>query len=170
MAIFSRSYGASSTTDVAPVAAYPTTAAHFCIWNGEPLGGKTYAFTSLGITTTTSAGAVIVLSLLANVTPVGAITVITGTASNGPKALDGLGNSSNAVVASAVTIVNSGFWHPVGTPIVCAGTADIGLGLWVPVSGIYYLPPGGLLSLAGFCSAAASAKCQLSATWQEVQQ
>lgn len=166
---FPRSFGGSSTTDIAPVAAYPTTAAHFCVWNGEPLGGKTYQLTSLGIVTTTSAGAAIVLGLLANIVPAGATTVIAGTASNGPKALDGLGNTSRAIVASAVTIVNTGFWHPVGTSIVCAGTANIGNGIWVPVQGIYYLPPGGLLSLAGFCSAAASAKCQLSATWNEVQ-
>lgn len=161
-----------TATDIAPVAALPTTAAHFCVWNGEKSGGKTYTITSLGITTTTSAGAAIVLGLLASVLPYGAVlgqSVAAGTAATGPKALDGLGNTSLAVAASAVTIVNTGFWHPVGAPIVCAGTATIGTGLWVNVRGLYYLPPGALLSLAGFCSAAGSAKCQISATWEEAQ-
>lgn len=170
MPLTTRSFLGMSATDVAPVASLPTTAAHFCVWNGEKSGGKTYLITSLGLVVTTSAAAVIVLNLIAQVSPYVSVPVISGTVASGPKAIDGLGNTSNAVVASAVTIQNTGIWHPVGQSIVCAGTADIGLGQWTDVSRVgYSLPPGGLLSLAGFCSAAGSAKCQLMATWQEVQ-
>ncbi len=161
-----RLFGAITTTDIAPVAAFPTTAAHFAIWNGDPL--KTYTITSVGLTTTTSAGAVIIVQLLANCYVTGGNPPISGTVANGPKPLDGLGSGSRAIVASAVTIVNSGFWHPVGSALISAAmTATIGQGVWQNVRGIYTLPPGGIFSLAGFCSAAASAKCQLSMTWEE---
>ncbi len=167
-----RSFGGISSTDIAPVATLPTTAAHFCVWNGELSGGKTYLIMSVGITTTTSAGAVAILQPLAHVSPYSGIPVITGTAAKGPLAIDGLGNTSRGAVASAVTIVNTGFWHPIGNALISAAmTATIGQGVWTDVSRIgYQIPPGGLFSLAVFCSAAGSAKCQLSVTWQEVQQ
>lgn len=162
-----RLFGAMTLTDIAPVAALPTTTAHFCIWNGEKVGGKTYTITSIGIVITTSAAAAIVLQLLAQVAPNNTVPVISGTAASAALALDGQGPGSRAMAASAVTIVNAGFWHPVGQSIVSAATANIGLGSWVNVNGLYRIPPGGLFSLAGFCSAAGSAKCQLMATWSE---
>ena len=169
MAPLIRTFGAISSTDIAPVAAIPTTAAHFCVWNGELPTGKTYTITSIGVTCTTSAGAVIILQPLAQISPMSGIPLISGTAANGPKALDGYGNTSRGVVASAVTIVNSGFWHPIGNALISAAmTATISQGVWTDVSRIgYTLPPQGLFSLAVLCSAAGSAKCQLSVTWSE---
>ena len=41
-----RRYVAGTATAVAPVAALPTTAAQFALWNGEPTGGKTYTITA----------------------------------------------------------------------------------------------------------------------------
>lgn len=166
-----RAFGAISSTDIAPVAALPTTAAHFCIWNGEAAGGKTYKIKSVGIITTTSAGAVIIVQPIAHVSPSTAIPVISGTVANGPKALDGFGNTSRGVVASAVTITNTGFWHPVGNALISAAmVATIAQGVWTDVSNVgYALPPGGLFSLAVMCSAAGSAKCQLHVTWTEEQ-
>ena len=164
-----RSFGAITSTDIAPVAAIPTTAAHFCVWNGESTNGKTYLLTSVSISTTTSAAAVIILQPWIQVAPYAGVPVIAGTAANGPKALDGLGNNSKALVASAVTIVNTGFWHPIGSALISAAmVATIAQGVWTDVSRLgYYIPPGGLLSLAGLCSAAGSAKCQLAVTWTE---
>lgn len=162
---------AGSTTDVAPVAAIPTTAAHFAILNGEASGGKTYIITSVSLLTTTSAAAAQTLTLLANnlPAPVSAAGGFAGTAALGPKSLGGSA-STRAGVYSAVTIVNSGLWHPV-TPSVNEGaqTANIGQSVWAYVRGIYYVPPGGIFCLAGFCSAAGSAKCQLYVTWEEQQ-
>jgi hypothetical protein len=161
-----RRFVATTATDVAPVAAIPTTAAHFALYNGELSGGKTYTVTAVGFTTTTSAAAVIKLQQLANVMFIS--PPISGTAANGPQPTDGQVNNSKAMVASAVTIKTGGTWHPVGTSVdFGAQTATIALGNWTPVRGIYILPPGGLLSLAVLCSAAGSAKCICSVTWEE---
>lgn len=162
-----RSYVAGTVTDIAPVAAIPTTAAHFSLWNGEPDGGKSYTITTAAIVTTTSAGAVIVLQLLAHLS-VAKLPIITGTAASAIRSTDGMPTATRANVASAVTITAAnGVWHPVGQSIVCAGTANIGLGTWTNVRGLYTVPPGGIFSLAGLCSAAGSAKCQLYVQWEE---
>lgn len=164
-----RLYVAGTTTDIAPVAALPTTAAQFALWNGEPTGGKTYTISAVGMTTTTSAGAAQVLQLLAN-NSVGPVTLISGTACQGPKACDGLFPNSKAQVATAVTIVNSGVWHPVSSAVNSAAlTATISMGTWSNVRGIYTVPPGGVFALAAFCNAAGSAKCCLFVTWEEAQ-
>ena len=168
-----RLYGSVMASDIAPVAAIPTTAAHFCLWNGEPQGGKTYSITSIGFTCTTSSGAVIIQQLLAHVCP-GTQPLINGTAAaKGPFPLDGNGTrDSKAAVQQAVTLTAgqaaSGFWHPVGPALITAAmTATIGCGSWVNVAGIYQLAPGSILSLASFCSAAGSAKNTISVTWSE---
>lgn len=166
-----RLFAAGTTTSVAPVAAIPTTAAQFCLWNGELAGGKSYTITSIGWTTDTSAGAAFVGQLVAHVAPAAQPT-ISGTAANGPKATDGVIGGSRAVVASAVTLtsgqVNGGIWHPVGLSVNGAtATATISMGAWQNVRGLYVLPPGGLLSAAVICSAAGSAKCLIFVTWEE---
>ncbi len=162
-----RTFIGGTVTDVAPVAALPTTAAHLAIQNGST-SGKVYLITSIGLTTTTSAAAVAVIQALAN-NSTGPQASITGTLAAGPKSLDGLFPGSTAQVYSAVTIVNTGIWHPVGMGIISAAmTATIAQGTWTDVSRVgYYVQPGGVFSLAAFCSAAGSAKCSIFVTWQE---
>ena len=161
-----RGYIASTGgTGIAPVAAVPTTAAHFVLWNGEPSGGRTYTITSVSFTPIVSAGAAFVAQLLAHVS---ASTTPAGTAGFGPEPLDSLASDSRAVALSAVTISNSSIWHPVGTSVNGgAATATIGMGNWQNVRGIYSLRPGGLFSLAVLCSAAGSATCRCFCTWEE---
>jgi hypothetical protein len=150
------------------VAAIPTTAAHFTLFNGESSGGKSYLITALGMTTTTTAGATMILQLLAHMS-VGNTTGISGTVANDPKATDGGPNSSKAQVKSAVTIILSGIWHPVGPSLNTAAlTATIGAGLWVPVRGLYTVPPGQTLSLATLGSTTGG-NCQLYVNWEEAQ-
>lgn len=165
-----RSYVASTVTAIAPVAAVPTTAAHFSLWNGENAGGKTYTITSVSFTPIASAAAAFVAQLLAH-NSAGVVSSIPGTGgtlSAGPKALDGLPPTSVAAVRSAVTIANDSIWHPVGMSVNGgAATATISMGGWQNVRGIYMVPPGGLFSLAVLCSAAGSATCQLYITWEE---
>lgn len=162
-----RTFVARTLTAVAPVAAIPSTAAHFCLWNGEPPGGKTYTITSVGFTLTTTAGATMILQLLAHC-GIGPTPAITGTAASIIAPTDGISGGSNASVFSAVTIVaTNGVWHPVGMAINSAAlTATIGLGTWTNVRGLYYLPPGRLLSLATLGSTAAGAS-QIGVTWEE---
>lgn len=166
-----RLFVAGTSTAIAPVAAIPTTAAQFCLWNGESAGGKTYTITSVGFTPIASAAAAFVAQLLAHCAPA-AQNIISGTAANGPKSTDGIVGGSRAAVASAVTLtagqLAGGIWHPVG-PSVNGGaaTATIAMGSYQQVRGLYVLPPGGLLSLAVLCSAAGSATCQLYIQWEE---
>src|SRR4051812_8797713 len=111
-----RLFIASTLTAVAPVAAIPTTASHFSLWNGERAGGKTYTITSLGFTSATSAAATMIQHLLAHIAPA-AQPVISGTAAKGPLSTDGIQGGSNAVAVSGVTLTAgqaaSGVWHPV---------------------------------------------------------
>lgn len=164
-----RQYAARTLTAVAPVAAIPTTAAHFSLWNGELAGGKTYRITSVGFSTTTTAGATMILQLLANCM-VALQPIISGTAAAGPFPTDGLTSASRAAVASAVTITAAnGMWQPVGTCVNSAAlTATIGMGTWTNVRGLFLLPPGGIFSLATLGSTTGGAN-QLFLDWEEEQ-
>lgn len=166
-----RLFLAGTNTAVAPVAAIPTTAAQFALWNGEPAGGKTYTITSVGFTGAASAAAALVEQLLVHCA-LAVQPIISGTAAKGPVSTDGIQGGSRALALSAVTLtasqVASGVWHPVG-PSVNGGaaTATISMGSYQQVRGLYLLPPGGLLSLAVLCSAAGSATNQMFVTWEE---
>jgi hypothetical protein len=166
-----RLYVGGTVTPVAPVAAIPTTAAHLCLWNGEPTGGKTYTVTALSWTTIVSAGAAFVGQLLAHST-VALQPIVSGTVAKGPLSTDGLASASKALIVSAVTLtagqLAGGMWHPVGGGNNGgAATATIAMGDYQLVRGIYILPPSGLLSLAVLCSAAASATCDIFVNWEE---
>lgn len=162
---------AMTITDVAPVTAIPTTAAHFALWNGEGPGGKTYSINSLSWTTTTSAAAAFEGQLLAAIIP-GLNPIISGTAASGPLSCDGTTGKSKGVVYTAVTLTagqsNATIWHPVGGPVNSeALTATVGIGQWAAVNGIYRLAPGAILAGAVLCGAAGSAKCKIAVTWSE---
>lgn len=166
-----RLFVAGTVTPVAPVAAIPTTAAHFALWNGESLGGKTYTITALGWTSIVSAGAAFVGQLLAHAAPARQ-GVIGGTTAKGPLSTDGGVNNSAGIAYSGVTlsagVAAQGLWHPVGMSVNGgAATATISMGAWQNVRGLYVLPPGGLLSLAVLCSAAGSATCNIYCNWEE---
>lgn len=162
-----RTYVARSVTGVTAVNAIPTATSHFSLWNGEVAGGKTYTITAVGFTTTASAAATMIVQLLAHCS-VSAGTVIVGTVASGPIATDGIAGGSRAVVASTVTIsAANGVWHPVGMSVNSAAlTATIGLGTYQQVRGLYYLPPGGIFSLAVLGSTAAGTS-QFSIQWEE---
>lgn len=160
-----RTFIAGTATDVAPVSSLPTTAAHLAIQNCS--SSKVYTITSVGLTTTTSAAATQVLQAIVH-NSAGPQTLIFGTAALGPKPLDGIIGGTTAQCYSAVTIVNSGVWHPVGSAVNSAAlTATIAMGTWTYVRGLYYVQPGGVFSVAGFCDAAGSAKCSAFVTWEE---
>src|SRR3990167_442272 len=151
-----RTFVARTLTAVAPVAAIPTTAAHFALWNGDPV--KPYTIPSVGFTTTTTAAATIILQLLAHVS-IAAVGAITGTAASVVAPTDGIVGGTYASVFSGVpSVAATGVWHPVGPSVNTAAlTATIGAGAYQNVRGLYYLPPGRLFSLATLGSTAAGA-------------
>ncbi len=166
-----RLFLAGTATAVAPVAALPTTAAQFALWNGEPVDGKTYTITSVGFTSIASCAAAQILQLLGLVSAARQ-PIISGTAATGPKSTDGIVGGTSALAASAVTLtagmLAGGMWHPIGGSVNTAAlTATISTGTWTNVRGLYLLPPGGLFALAVLCNAAGSATCDCFVTWEE---
>lgn len=160
---------AATTTAVTPGNAAPTTTAQFCLFNGELPGGKTYYITSVSASTTTSAAATENAQLFLHVSAIPLANIPSITAAAGPKSMGGGANAGTlAKVGSAAgTIVNDGIWHPVGeSRNTGTGTATIALGVWANVTGIYQIPPGGMLSLAFVTSTAAGA-CKSYVTWVE---
>lgn len=156
---------------VTPVVAPPTTAAHFCLYNGDPV--KSYTITSVGNSYTTSAAAVESTQIFAHVSVAPLKILPTATASQGIKSLTGNVNAGSlAQAGSTVTIVNDGIWHPVGQAMNSGGgTATIALGCWTNLTQpngqpIYVIPPGGMISFATMSSTAAG-KAIITVTWTE---
>lgn len=141
-------------TGVAPVAAFPTTAAHLSLWNGEAAGGKSYIISAVGAVCTTTVAAAASASLLAHLgtateaSPAGALVI---------KGLSGKGYRGTGNAKASVTIANSGVWHPVGPSVNTPNTANIGLGVYQDVYGRYVVPPGQIFSLATLNATAAGA-------------
>jgi hypothetical protein len=162
-------FAARTITAVAPVAAFPTTAAHFCLFNGEPVGGKSYDILICASTYATSAAAAEVSTLIAHNATVPVRSLPSFTAALGPLSMGGYAASGTfAQVGSAVTIVNSSVWLPLVTCASTAATTTIGLGTAWQGTGIFVVPPGGIFSLATL-SATNAGTCHLSVVWREVQ-
>ena len=162
-------FKAYTTTAVAPVAAAPTTAAHFAIWN-PPLSGKSLYIQTIEGFTLASAGAAQIIQTFAHLSASVTNQRIGSafTASGVPFSLGGVVQNSVASVGSAVTIVNDSVWHACSdSNTMGAGTTTIGSGTYSNVNGIYVVAPGMVFSLAVVCSAAGSATCKLGVTWYE---
>jgi hypothetical protein len=159
---------ANVSTAVAPVAAMPTTAAHFSLFNGNPQGsGISAIILAVGSITTTSAAAAIETGLAACVTTV-LITTQTGTAASTIRPLTGNALYGGAcTVLSAVTIVDNGLWLPVTESKVNANTANIMSNIHSDVNGRYVIMPGQTFNLATLCNAAGSAVCKPYIIWAE---
>ena len=163
-------FKAYTATAVAPVAVAPTTAAHFCIYNTQPIGGggKSLYIQTLEAVTVASAGAAQIIQLLAHFSAAPIKGLPSATVAKGPAWISGGFYPSVAQVGSAVAIVNDSVWHPVSeSATIGATTTTIANGTWSNVNGIYVVPPGGLLSLAVLCSAAGTATCSIGVTWFE---
>jgi hypothetical protein len=164
--------GTTTASAVAPVASLPTTAAHFILFNGESQTsgtGKSYVIHRVGFTSVASSAAAIQAHLIAHNSTAAVAAAPSNTAGLGPKSCSGRANQSSAVVGSTATIVNSGVWHPVGPSVLgLAATASIALGSDYDVNGLYVVPPGGIFSLATFCSAAGIQTCTHYVVWSEV--
>ena len=159
-------------TAVAPVAAVPTTAAHFALYNNEAPGGKSYVIDFIGTQIAVSAAAAIQIGLWAILQPPGATANQGGTVNiyslSGAPLYRGKGNTK---VSPTITTpgVSAGVWMPVGNSLVIANTADLMGSIESPVQGRYVLPPGGTFGLATSCDSAGSATCTPWIVWHEVQ-
>ena len=153
-------------TGVAPVAAIPTTTAHFSLWNGENDDGLSYVIDYIGGYLNASAGAAINVGMCAQLN-LGKITNPAGTVAI--KSLSGRINyRGKGNTKASVTVTNDSAWHSIGPTIICANSANIMFSQEIPVYGRYIVPPGGMFSVAGLCNAAGSATMIPWIIWHEV--
>ena len=162
-------FKAFTTTAVAPVAAAPTTAAHFAMWNSAAVGGKALYIQTIEVFTGVSAGAAQIIQAFAHLGAGVQLRIGSAfTAASGPFTLSGPVQPSVARIGSAVTIVNDSVWHPCSeSDTMGAGITTIANGTFSNVNGLYVVQPGFVFSLAVLCSAAGSATCEIGVTWYE---
>lgn len=161
-----KSYISRATTGTAPVTVLPTTAAHFSLWNGEALNGTIgYAIDAIGTYITTSAAAAITLGM-GYCLNVGSVTNPAGSVAI--KSLSGAVANTRGNTKEGVTITNDG-WFQIGQTLNCnAPTANLTVGLEIPIDGKLIVPPQGLFSVASLCDAAGAAVCQPFIRWHEI--
>jgi hypothetical protein len=167
-----QSYFSIGTTAVAPVAAIPSTAAHFVLFNNEPAGsGKSYLIDFIGTQITTSAGAAINLGMAHILQPAGITANPSGAVAiyslDGKSNYRGNGNCKSAATITAPAAA-AGAWMPVGPTLVCANTANLMLGVEAEIKGKIIVPPQGCYGLASLCNAAGSAVCTPWIIWHEI--
>lgn len=155
-------------TAIAPVAAPPTTAATWALYNGESAGGKSYAILQAGcasISGTLGLG----MSLLGTV----AIAAVTGTvpttyASSAKSSLAGSSATTNAVFAQAVTMVGTPAWVILGSRDQ-ASAVSVGSGITARVEGMFLVPPGYVAGFTVLAPLGTSALFAVSVVWAEIE-
>jgi hypothetical protein len=154
------------------IVALPTTTALTTLYNGEPVGGKSYIILSAWANTIVSAAAANQYALIAQVTPspLGVSTAPTNSAtttlitSNSGKT----SYSGNCKRAISVTTFFTDGWDVIGTG-VSASTANIGLAVYTDLQGRYVIPPGGSFGLNVLAGTTNTAGVLCGCTWAEVQ-
>jgi hypothetical protein len=151
------------------VAAMPTTLAPLALYNGEPVGGKTYVIESvycLGVASMAAAGSV---SLLGQISPaVAALTDNTAVlifGRNGKIAYGGYGRR-----ALNVTTMVANKWSVLGNSIHGgSATAQIGLAAYADLFGGWLLKPGDTFGVNVIAGTAAATAAIMGIVWSEVQ-
>lgn len=149
--------------------ALPTIAAAATLWNGNATGGKSLVIEAVGYKQDVS-GAAANISQMFAMPSIAAVATVPATAEAGSIRGLRLGTTygGNAKLSITVTVTDNG-WIPLsGTLNTAALTATIGLGEYIPVNGLFIIPPGFYLAL--HCSGtAATAAFQSFFVWHEVQ-
>ena len=138
------SYFGMTTTAAAALTTIPSTVGMFCLWNGEPDGGKCYILDSAmaqcsAAGTTTMTATIFGMNNKARVaTPT---SVITPNSLSGRRTYRGKG-----VIATGLTVSND-VWMPIGNTVTGATTGALPHNIDAPIKGIIIVPPGGLFSI-----------------------
>ena len=154
------------------VAALPTTLAAAILYNGEPVGGKSYVILNAFCNTIVTAAAATQYALVAQVTPnaVGAATAPTHSATTTilTSRSGKVGYTGQAKRAVNVTTFFTDAWDVIG--VVAGGAAaNIGLGVYADLQGSIILPPGAALGLNVVAGTVNTAGMIVGCTWAEVQ-
>jgi hypothetical protein len=143
-------------TAVAPVAAIPTTAAHFSLYNGDPTKSLIIAAVG-GFSTTSMAVAGQISMLVRNDVPgfnaaISSSLIITGLSGKlyGGKAVAKASQTLGAIGAS-----NNVAWMPVGMSASAITTTTIGVVAHAECYGRWIVQPGGYFSVATIAQTAA---------------
>ena len=143
-----RAFVINDTTAVAAVVAIPTTAIGFCIYNGEPDGGRSYVIDWVAAQNVVSTAVVCQAQIIANLGQVR--EAIPTNSAMVPKKLNGQGpGTGDTKVLSVLTTVLPGTtgiaanWFPLGASGNKPGAAATpGYGMYAPVDGRIIVPPG----------------------------
>lgn len=142
-----RSYVINDTAAVAAVVAIPTTAIGFCIYNGEPDGGRSYVIDWVAAQNVVSTAVVCQAQIIANLGQVR--EAVPANSAMVPKKLNGSGPGYDTKVLSVLTTAlpaTTGLaanWFPIGMSSQKPGAATTpGYGCYANVDGRIIVPPG----------------------------
>ena len=154
------------------VAALPTTLAAAILYNGEPVGGKSYvllnAFCNTIVTAAAATQYVLVAQALPNALGVATAPTHSATTTLLTSRSCKTSYSGNAKRAVNVTTFFTDGWDVIGS-IAGGAAANIGLGVFADLQGGIIIPPGGALGLNVVAGTVNTAGMIVGCTWAEVQ-
>ena len=154
------------------VAAFPTTLAATTLYNGEAAGGKSYIILSAFCSTIVTAAAATQYSLICQVTP-SALGISTAPTHSATTTLltSNSGKTTYAGLAKRAVNVTTFFtdgWQVIGTQGGGAA-ANVGLGVYADLKGMFVIPPGGSFGLNVVAGTVNTDGTVVGCTWAEVQ-
>lgn len=142
-----RAFVINDTTAVAAVVAIPTTAIGFCIYNGEPDGGRSYVIDWVAAQNVVSTAVVAQAQIIANLGQFR--EAVPANSAMVPKKLNGVGPGYDTKAISVLTTAlpaTTGLaanWFPLGMSAQKPGAATTpGYGCYANVDGRIIVPPG----------------------------
>jgi hypothetical protein len=162
-------YGKGVVTTATLNQTLPTTAAASTLWNGNGVGGASYVLEGVGIWTDVSGGAANVITPYIEPSIVFSATVPTTVEAGVIRNLRlGAGTySGSAKISQTVTVTDNG-WLALTTYNTAALTANLGIGMYIPLNGLFVIPPGYYVAMHSV-GTAATAEVGYYYVWHEVQ-
>ena len=161
-------YGKGVVTTATLNQTSPTTTAASTLWNGNGIGGPSFVLEGVGYVTDVSGGAANLLTIYIEPS-IALATTVPATLEVGiirPLRLGGT-YGGNAKISQTVTVTDNG-WLPIHTMDTAALTANKGIGNYIPLNGLFIIPPGYYVALAA-CGTAATMEVGYYYVWHEVQ-
>ena len=151
------------------VNAWPTTRAELVLYNGEPVGGKSFIILRSFMGGIATMGAAQFFTLLGQLVPAVATVPAHDTAQlitshNGKASYGGMGRVAVANTAAGQT---TNLWDVLASANAPM-TTSVGASLTAELTGYYIIPPKGVFAMAGLSGTAAGTAI-IGVTWAEVQ-
>lgn len=156
------------------VAAYPTTLSELLIFNGEPIGGKSYLIDQVSFGCQTTQAAATVVTIVGQIVPnlAYAVVVVADNSAVLRTSLSGRHNNHNTnarlvMANTSYTVTNR--WIDLAAVTSGGATATVGLGGVANVEGRIIVPPGAAFGCNIVVGTAAASSAVMGLVWHEVQ-